>query len=512
MRVDYYLPIVLLMFLPLVINAQITDYPYHESFENGLDQWTQSTADDLDWTRRNVETPSADTGPSAASHGSYFMYTEATGSPGHPNKTAILISPSFRFNSIDSAKVYFDYHMYGVAMGSLKLELSVEGGAWTEIFYKNGDQGNAWFTEQIELSEQLDILAGHLGDCDHYNGILLQFRFVGTTGSDFTSDMTIDNFSIQDLIPYQPAENVFPVVESFELAGSDNRDWYNAGGDGWSRISGPTPNSGTGPEQASDGNYYLYMDANQFGADIQSFISPTYVFTPDALPVLGFHYYMYGTDVDSLKVTISVNCGLKQTVWKTFGNQGQEWHQKILDLTQYVPSDQSSLVELRFISALNQSTSGDIAIDMIELSDQGFLPSEQNQGPTGGVSSPWRVHQDKGIYLDQGQVAINVDSITTNYALQVNGSITAEEIKVEVQNVPDYVFKTDYTLPSLKEVEIFIQRNGHLPGVQPATILEETGIQSGKFNMLLLRKIEELTLYMIELKEENEELKRLIQK
>lgn len=111
-------------------------------------------------------------------------------------------------------------------------------------------------------------------------------------------------------------------------------------------------------------------------------------------------------------------------------------------------------------------------------------------------------------YFYSGSVGIGVINIPSNVKLAVDGKIVCEEI--EVKNVSaDFVFDANYKLRSLNEVEQFIKTNGHLPGVAPASETEK-GINLGEFNQILLQKIEELTLYMIELKKENEELKSVI--
>jgi hypothetical protein len=76
---------------------------------------------------------------------------------------------------------------------------------------------------------------------------------------------------------------------------------------------------------------------------------------------------------------------------------------------------------------------------------------------------------------------------------------------------PDYVFESSYKLPPLEEVSSFINKNKHLPEVSSASTMEENGINLGEMNMLLLKKVEELTLYMIELKKENEAQKQCSQ-
>jgi hypothetical protein len=95
------------------------------------------------------------------------------------------------------------------------------------------------------------------------------------------------------------------------------------------------------------------------------------------------------------------------------------------------------------------------------------------------------------------------------FRLYVEGGILAEEVKVMLKSTwPDYVFTTDHKLPGIHEVSDFIKANGHLPGVPSAATVAAEGIELGQMNALLLTKIEELTLYVIELKNENENIQR----
>ena len=71
----------------------------------------------------------------------------------------------------------------------------------------------------------------------------------------------------------------------------------------------------------------------------------------------------------------------------------------------------------------------------------------------------------------------------------------------------DYVFEENYKLKDIKEIEQFIKEHGHLPDVPSGQEMQENGIDIARMNGLLLQKVEELTLYMIELKKENEKLK-----
>jgi len=97
------------------------------------------------------------------------------------------------------------------------------------------------------------------------------------------------------------------------------------------------------------------------------------------------------------------------------------------------------------------------------------------------------------------------------YDLAVNGKIRSQEIKVETSGWPDYVFKEDYKLPSLTETEKFIKENGHLPEVPKAADAEVNGISLGEMNKILLKKIEELTLYLIDLEKSRTEQQQLIE-
>ncbi|WP_333625481.1 hypothetical protein [Sphingobacterium siyangense] len=108
---------------------------------------------------------------------------------------------------------------------------------------------------------------------------------------------------------------------------------------------------------------------------------------------------------------------------------------------------------------------------------------------------------------------IGIGTINPQEKLSVNGKIRAHEIKVETSNWPDYVFKTDYKLPTLLETEQFIKQHGHLPEVPKATEVEADGVSLGEMNKILLKKIEELTLQVIELnKKVDRQEERIISK
>lgn len=108
---------------------------------------------------------------------------------------------------------------------------------------------------------------------------------------------------------------------------------------------------------------------------------------------------------------------------------------------------------------------------------------------------------------DQGAGAIMKLNSTE---LVVDARIRSEEIKVEVVNGADFVFEPDYDLRSLKETKQFIEEHKHLPEIAPAREMEAEGLDLGKMNIKLLQKIEELTLYQIQLLERLEKAEKEI--
>ena len=108
----------------------------------------------------------------------------------------------------------------------------------------------------------------------------------------------------------------------------------------------------------------------------------------------------------------------------------------------------------------------------------------------------------------------NVSGITdqnimshANLWLRNDGVLMAKEIKVTLSGWPDYVFSKDFRLPSLSETETYIKQNGHLPGVPSASEVDEEGLSVGEMNKILMQKVEELTLHIIELQKQIDELK-----
>jgi hypothetical protein len=112
--------------------------------------------------------------------------------------------------------------------------------------------------------------------------------------------------------------------------------------------------------------------------------------------------------------------------------------------------------------------------------------------------------------------SVGIGTTAPDQMLTVKGKIHAQEVIVDL-NVPlaDYVFAKDYELMPLHQVDRYVQENSHLPEMPSATEVKENGLGMGEMQNKLLKKVEELTLYLIQqdkrikaLEEENQRLKK----
>ncbi|OXB00937.1 hypothetical protein B0A72_18695 [Flavobacterium pectinovorum] len=110
------------------------------------------------------------------------------------------------------------------------------------------------------------------------------------------------------------------------------------------------------------------------------------------------------------------------------------------------------------------------------------------------------------LFLIDGNVGIGKANPTNK--LDVNGTIHSKEVKVDLLGWSDFVFKKEYNLPTLAEVEKHINEKGHLENIPNEEEVLKNGINLGEMNAKLLQKIEELTLYMID---QNKNIQSLIE-
>jgi len=105
---------------------------------------------------------------------------------------------------------------------------------------------------------------------------------------------------------------------------------------------------------------------------------------------------------------------------------------------------------------------------------------------------------------------VGIGTNTPNYKLDVLGTIRARELKVDMQGA-DFVFEEDYPLRPISELEDFVKANKHLPEIAPAKEMQENGVNQSEMNQKLLQKIEELSLYVIDLNKSNVALKKRVE-
>jgi hypothetical protein len=180
------------------IGFPVVSLPYNQTFETFStgelfsNSWEQVTDDDdIDWTIIKGGTPSklnpnaGGTGPSGdhTSGSGKYIYVEAS-TPNNPGKDAHLLSPVFNISGLSEVKATFWCHMLSKEkrMGEIWVDAYI-GGKWNDsILYLTGDHGDTWFQQSIDLSK--------------FTGSQVQFRFRILTGTDYDSDICIDDFSI----------------------------------------------------------------------------------------------------------------------------------------------------------------------------------------------------------------------------------------------------------------------------------------------------------------------------
>ncbi len=127
---------------------------------------------------------------------------------------------------------------------------------------------------------------------------------------------------------------------------------------------------------------------------------------------------------------------------------------------------------------------------------------------SGGSVNNWGGYFATKVYATE--LRVGGTGGATGYALAVNGKAIAEEVRVELSaSWPDYVFDENYSLMPIDQLKEEIASNKHLPGIPSAAVMEaQGGIDLGSMQTKIVEKVEELTLYIIQLKEQNDKLQQ----
>ena len=292
------------------------------------------------------------TGPSGAIDGNYYIHTESSFFASAQSQ--ILISPCFDLTTLSNPEVSFYYHLYGVNIGSIDLEISIDGGAWTSIWNRAGNQGNQWFNETISLAS-------------YATSNSFRMRFNAVNGPSIRSDMALDGFALQTGSTPGLSCNTtvsLPYAESFE---SGLGDWVDATDDDfdWRRFQGFTTTPNTGPSSAPDGNFYIYTEASGKPNQNTRINSPCIDLNGSSLPEISFRYHMFGSQIGTLDLEVTTDGTNWTSIFNRSGNQGNIWHSATASLADYT----SSTIQLRFNSTVG-GDSGDIAIDDIAIGEE----------------------------------------------------------------------------------------------------------------------------------------------
>lgn len=119
----------------------------------------------------------------------------------------------------------------------------------------------------------------------------------------------------------------------------------------------------------------------------------------------------------------------------------------------------------------------------------------------------------ESVLFGKGNGNVGIGTTDPDKKLTVKGTIHAQEVVVDLNfsSGPDYVFEPAYNLQPLSEVELYIKQNKHLPEVPSAKQMEEEGLNLKEMNLILLKKVEELTLHLIDQQKTNMDQNKVIE-
>lgn len=179
-----------------------------------------------------------------------------------------------------------------------------------------------------------------------------------------------------------------------------------------------------------------------------------------------------------------------------------------VNLTPVNGSVASTTVYVRYNPTAVGNSAGSVIIGTTGLAKQ-FIAVTGTAGGTWIMKDPISMYANPTITT----VAIGTLTVPTGYMMSVSGKIISKGLRVQFDNWADTVFADGYKLPNLKEVEMYVKENKHLPEFPSEKEVLKNGMAIEEMNVLLLKKVEELTLLMIEqdrkLKETQMEIEKL---
>lgn len=301
-----------------MLDAQtITSFPHTEDFESFAtcgtgcgasctlsSGWVNDLGDQLDWLTDVGGTSSSNTGPSQDLNpgtiaGKYLYVETSCSGTGYPNRSANLWTPEIDLVGTNNIQFSFGYHMYGQTQGNLDIDVSTDGGlTWNTVWTLSGDQGDQWNRDTLSLAA--------------YTGNTVRLRFAFVSGSNFYSDVAIDDILIYDLL----------AIDAGVLAiDSPSIPACSIGNDVWARVR----NFGTDPLNSFVVNWsvngvgqtaYNFSGTLAPGSDTSLFIGTAPIVAGDDLAIWtsspnGVNEFSSGAGNDT--ATATVNPGLLGT-------------------------------------------------------------------------------------------------------------------------------------------------------------------------------------------------------
>ncbi|GFN85250.1 MAM and LDL-receptor class a domain-containing protein 2-like [Plakobranchus ocellatus] len=327
-------------------------------FEIDLCGYAQLTQDDIfDWVRWSNKTQSTGTGPSRdhTTRNGYGYYMHMDASNHISGQNAKLMSPKVLVPGAVSAGVlgpqpqphcvYFWYHMLGRQMGQLNVYARNKQGLDTLLWSNSGERGIYWFQGRAQVDASI-------GD---FNVV-----FEGVVGTGYRGDIGLDDIRI--------AKGACPHVGTcdfeYDTCGYLNPtslDTYD-----WLRNSGRTATSQTGPPvdhtTNSDGGFYMYTEASMKTERDRAWLYTDFSSATNAA-CISFWYFMYGSDVGTLRVYLVPSNNATTLLWEQKGDQGPQWKQTQIDYNSSLP------YQLVFDGERGAGILGDIAIDDVVVSE-----------------------------------------------------------------------------------------------------------------------------------------------
>ena len=408
----------------------------------------------------------------------------------------------------------------GVSTPTSYAKLDVRGGALQVVNYStNGygflarstDPGNdSYFYHRITTNYHI------LGTNKNGSGTLRKLGFA-VGGSDLETDikMTIDNIGNVGIGNTNPVNGKLVVsrgggIPDLEISTNTSADTYGIG----IRASGGT-NSSALRLMSSVGTVQLYDASNNYSLNIYNAATLGVSLTANGNSYFNGGRVGIGTTNPEAKLQIQSLLG-----GSTFGKIA-------FDVLQYSNANigwnsfyqgfniSRSAATSQWTTGTDGSQNGAVAILSNLGGDIRFvsIPSTTiNPGTPATLTDAQVLAATKMKIQSNGSVGIGTTYIPSGYMLAVQGKVITEEVLVKLRaNWPDYVFRKEYKLQSLSDLDEYIKSNQHLPVIPSANEIDKSGVSLGEMSTKQMEKIEELTLYVIEMNKKIQEQDKKMQ-